>query len=65
VGLGFGTHQLTLTRDLYRWEANFNFTRTITGNTSFDVLVRLKDLPDIKVDYRDYNIGAGRRQEQP
>jgi hypothetical protein len=58
VGSGFGAHRLTLTRDLYRWEANFNFTRTVTGNTSFDVLVRLKDLPDLKVDYREHNIGA-------
>jgi hypothetical protein len=57
----FGGHQITLRRDLYRWEANFNFSRTPFGNTSFDVLIRLKDLPDLKVDYREHNIGATRR----
>jgi hypothetical protein len=57
----FGGHQITLRRDLYRWEANFNFSRTPFGNTSFDVLVRLKDLPDLKVDYREANIGANRQ----
>ncbi|CAN5811478.1 hypothetical protein BH23GEM3_BH23GEM3_15710 [soil metagenome] len=58
----FVGHRLTLRRDLYRWEANFNFSRTPYGNTSFDVLVRLKDLPDLKVDYRESNIGATRPQ---
>jgi len=57
----FGSHQVTLRRDLYRWEANFNFSRTVFGTTSFDVLIRLKDLPDLKVDYREDNIGAVRR----
>jgi hypothetical protein len=56
----FGGHQITLRRDLYRWEANFNFSRTVLGATSFDVLIRLKDLPDLKVDYREDNIGANR-----
>jgi hypothetical protein len=54
----FGGHQITLRRDLYRWEANFSFSRTPFGNTSFDVLVRLKDLPDLKFDYREANIGG-------
>jgi hypothetical protein len=57
----FGGHSINLRRDLYRWEANFRFSRTPFGNTSFDVLVRLKDLPDLKVDYREHNIGASRR----
>jgi hypothetical protein len=57
----FGGHRITLRRDLYRWEANFNFSRTPYGNTSFDVLIRLKDLPDLKVDYREDNIGGARR----
>jgi hypothetical protein len=57
----FGGHQITLRRDLYRWEANFNFSRTPYGNTSFDVLIRLKDLPDLKVDDREDNIGGARR----
>jgi hypothetical protein len=56
----FGSHRLSLTRDLYRWQANFNFSRTPMGNTSFDVLVSLKDLPDVKVPYREHNLGARR-----
>jgi hypothetical protein len=54
----FGAHQLTLVRDLYRWQANFNFVRTETGNTSFQFSVHLKDLPDLKVDYRDRTLGG-------
>lgn len=57
----FGNHRLSLVRDLYRWQANFNFTRTESGNTSFDFSVRLIDLPDLKFDYRENNIGADDR----
>jgi lipopolysaccharide export system protein LptA len=57
----FGGHRITLRRDLYRWEANFSFNRTPYGNTSFDVRILLKDLPDLKVDYREDNIGGVRR----
>jgi hypothetical protein len=58
----FGAHSLTLARDLYRWQANFSFYRTPLGNTSFEFSVHLKDLPDLKVDYNERNIGADRRQ---
>lgn len=54
----FGTHRLNLRRDLYRWQADFDLTRTIYGNTSFSVSVRLVDLPDLKVDYRERDIGG-------
>ena len=54
----FGEHRLTLRRNLFRWQADFNFTRTIYGNTSFDVSVRLIDLPDLKIDYRERDIGG-------
>ena len=59
----FGTHVLNLKRDLYRWQANFNFTRTPTGNTSFSFTVHLVDLPDLKADYSRQNLGADRPQE--
>lgn len=58
----FGIHRLTLRRDLYRWQADFNFNRTPAGVTSFDVAVRLKDLPDLKFDYRENNLGDNRRR---
>jgi hypothetical protein len=58
----FGQHSLTLVRDLYRWQANFSFFRTPVGNTSFQFSVHLKDLPDLKVDYNERDIGADRRQ---
>ncbi|MDQ3388847.1 MAG: hypothetical protein M3483_05020, partial [Gemmatimonadota bacterium] len=58
----FGAHSLRLVRDLYRWQANFGFYRTPVGNTSFDFTVHLKDLPDLKLDYRERNIGVDRRE---
>jgi hypothetical protein len=57
----FGAHALRLTRDLYRWQADFSFYRTPVGNTQFDFSVRLKDLPDLKLDYRERSIGVDRR----
>lgn len=56
----FGTHRLVLRRDLYRWEADFSFTMTPYGNSSFNMLVRLKDLPDLKFDYREPNLNIDR-----
>jgi hypothetical protein len=54
----FADHTLRLRRNLYRWQADFDFTRTITGNTAFSVLVRLTDLPDLKLDYRERDLGG-------
>lgn len=54
----FGMHQLSLIRDLHRWQASFNFNRTPAGVTSFFFQVRLIDLPDLKFDYRERNIGG-------
>lgn len=54
----FANHSLRLRRNLYRWEADFAFTRTVTGNSSFSVTVRLIDLPDLKVDYRERDLGG-------
>ncbi|MBV9773927.1 MAG: LPS-assembly protein LptD [Gemmatimonadetes bacterium] len=57
----FGAHRLSLVRDLYRWQANFDFYRTPVGNTSFQFSVHLKDLPDLKLDYNERDIGVDQR----
>ncbi|HEU0300781.1 MAG TPA: putative LPS assembly protein LptD, partial [Longimicrobium sp.] len=56
----FGTHVLNFKRDLYRWQANFDFIRAPNGNTSFSFSVHLTDLPDLKADYSRQNLGADR-----
>ncbi|HEX2080887.1 MAG TPA: putative LPS assembly protein LptD [Longimicrobium sp.] len=56
----FGTHVLNFKRDLYRWQANFDFIRAPNGNTSFSFSVHLTDLPDLKADYTRDNLGADR-----
>jgi hypothetical protein len=47
----FGAQYITLDRDLHRWRASFQFSRTPNGNTLFQVSVRLTDAPEIKGDY--------------
>jgi lipopolysaccharide export system protein LptA len=59
----FGTHVLNFKRDLYRWQANFDFIRAPNGNTSFSFSVHLQDLPDLKADYSRQNLGADRPAE--
>ena len=59
----FGTHVLNFKRDLYRWQANFDFTRAPNGNTSFSFSVHLTDLPDLKADYNRANLGADRAEQ--
>lgn len=51
---------LTLVRNLYRWQANFEFATLPNGNTRFSFRVHLTDLPDLKFDYREANIGGDR-----
>jgi hypothetical protein len=60
----FGAHVLNFKRDLYRWQANFDFRRAPNGNTSFSFSVHLTDLPDLKADYNRSNLGADRPEEQ-
>jgi lipopolysaccharide export system protein LptA len=57
----FHTHHINLRRDLYRWQANFNFIRTPSGNTAFSFEVHLTDLPDLKADWREQNLGGERQ----
>ncbi|HEX8432869.1 MAG TPA: putative LPS assembly protein LptD, partial [Longimicrobium sp.] len=61
----FDAHSLHFKRDLYRWEANFDFYRTPNGNTSFGFRVHLMDLPDLKADYRESDLGIDRPQTTP
>lgn len=56
----FDMHQINVKRDLYRWQANFDFSRTPNGNTRFGFRVHLVDLPDLKADYDESYTGADR-----
>ena len=47
----FNDHMIRLTRELHRWEANFDFRKTATGNWSFRFEVRLLDNQDLHFDY--------------
>ena len=55
----FNDHTIRLSRDLHRWEANFDFLQTATGNWSFRFEVSLIDNRDLKFDYRQRNIDVG------
>jgi len=52
----FTDHGIRLTRDLHRWEANFDFTQTATGNWTFRFEVRLSDQEDLKFDYEQRSL---------
>jgi hypothetical protein len=51
----FSDHTIRLTRDLHRWEANFDFLQTATGNWQFRFQVSLSDNRDLKFDYEQRN----------
>tara|TARA_B100000405_G_scaffold91892_1_gene63939 strand:- start:1765 stop:4692 length:2928 start_codon:yes stop_codon:yes gene_type:complete len=55
----FNDHSIRLTRDLHRWEANFDFLQTATGNWTFRFEVSLRDNRDLKFDYRQRNLDMG------
>ncbi len=57
----FNDHTIRLTRDLHRWEAHFDFLQTATGNWQFRFEVSLTDNRDLKFDYRQRNLNAGRQ----
>jgi hypothetical protein len=58
---GFNDHSIRLTRDLHRWQANFDFLQTATGNWSFRFEVALLDNRDLKFDYDQQNLDLGQR----
>ncbi|HSG06806.1 MAG TPA: hypothetical protein VLA36_00510, partial [Longimicrobiales bacterium] len=60
----FNDHTIRLTRDLHRWEAHFDFLQTATGNWQFRFEVSLTDNRDLKFDYQQRNLDAGRRASQ-
>ena len=47
----FNDHTISLQRDLHRWEADFSFRQTPTGNWSFVFEVALTDNRDLHFDY--------------
>ena len=55
----FNDHSIRLTRDLHRWEANFDFLQTATGNWTFRFEVSLLDNRDLKLDYNQRNLDLG------
>jgi hypothetical protein len=55
----FNDHTIRLTRDLHRWQANFDFLQTATGNWSFRFEVSLIDNSDLKFDYQQRNLDVG------
>ncbi|HUF74838.1 MAG TPA: putative LPS assembly protein LptD, partial [Longimicrobiales bacterium] len=56
----FNDHSIRLTRDLHRWQANFDFLQTATGNWSFRFEVSLLDNRDLKFDYDQQNLDLAR-----
>lgn len=56
----FADHSIGLTRELHRWQANFDFVQTATGNWSFRFEVRLMDNQELKFDYQQRSREFGR-----
>ncbi len=55
----FSDLTINFRRDLHRWSANFQFLKASNGNITFNFGVHLKDLRDLKFDYKQENRGAG------
>jgi lipopolysaccharide transport LptD-like protein len=47
----FGSHSVTLQRELHDWRSVFAFTRSPNGNFAFSFFIALTAQPDIKFDY--------------
>jgi hypothetical protein len=56
----FTDHIIRLTRDLHRWQANFDFLQTATGNWSFRFEVSLLDNEDLRFDYQQRSLDGVR-----
>lgn len=52
----FNDHIITLQRDLHRWEADFSFRQTATGNWAFMFEVALSDNRDLHFDYEQRSV---------
>ena len=57
----FTDHRIRLTRDMHRWNANFDFLQTATGNWTFRFQVSLTDNQDLKFDYDQRSADIRRR----
>ncbi len=55
----FSDHILTLSRDIHRWQANFDFVKSRNGNFMFRFGVHLLDNEYIKADYNERYEGPG------
>lgn len=47
----FGQHSLRLERDLHHWWLVFRFVQMPSGNLLFDVMLQLRDAPELKIPY--------------
>ena len=56
----FNDHIINLKRDLHRWEADFSFRQTATGNWTFVFEVALRDNRDLHFDYEQRAGGRAR-----
>jgi hypothetical protein len=57
----FNDHTISLTRDLHRWRANFDFFQTATGNWTFRFEVSLIDNRDLKFNYSQNSLDFGQQ----
>jgi len=55
----FNDHTIRFSRDMHRWQANFDFLQTATGNWTFRFEVALIDNRDLKFDYKQRNLDVG------
>jgi hypothetical protein len=55
----FTDHIVSLTRELHRWQANFDFLKTATGNWAFRFEVSLMDNRDLKFDFDQRSVEGG------
>lgn len=63
VAGAFNDHVVRLTRQMHRWEAEFSFQQTATGNWTFLFEVALTDNRDLHFDY-EQRTGRGRDRVQ-
>ena len=52
----FGSHVLSLNRNMHDWHATFSFVQSPNGNVVFNFNITLIDQPEIKFDYDQRNL---------
>ena len=58
VAQAFNDHMISLQREMHRWEADFSFRQTATGNWTFLFEVALTDNRDLHFDYEQRTGGV-------